>query len=166
MKKKKEKKEVRFWGLKKSQFVVEVRDHKHFYHHEANAKHGDITICKVLFAFPTKKLSPLGIVTPELVKLVENRYKGVKFNGILNGPASAFLFEVKYKAEVSKDDTPNELVGKDVAYSKCIERAYKTAAGIAKLISSALEEQIRYNDNVIDFLNIGAERENNWRKGI
>ena len=165
MKKKKEMKEVRFWGLKKSQFVVEVKDHKHFYHHEANAKHGDITVCKVLFAFPTKRLSPLGVVTPELAKLVENRYKGVKFNGKY-GPASAFLFEVKYKAEVSKDDTPNELVGKDVAYSKCVERAYKTAAGIASLISIALVKQLRYNDNVIDFLDIGAERENNWRKSI
>lgn len=165
MKKKKEIKELRFWGLKRSQFIVEVKDHKHFYHHEDNAKHGDITVCKVLFAFPTKKLFPLGIVTPELVKLIENRYKGVKFNGNY-GPASAFLFEVKYKAEVSKDDTPNELIGKDVAYSKCLERAYKTAAGIAKLFSSALEEQIRYNDNAIDFLNLGAERESNWRKDI
>lgn len=165
MKKKKEMKEVRFWGLKKSQFVVEVKDHKYFYHHEANAKHGDITVCKVLFAFPTKRLSPLGVVTPELAKWVENRYKGVKFNGKY-GPASAFLFEVKYKAEVSKDDTPNELIGKDVAYSKCLERAYKTAAGITNLISNALVKQLKYNDNVIDFLNIGADRENNWRKGI
>lgn len=165
MEKKKEKKEVRFWGLKKSQFVVEVNGHKHFYHHEANAKHGDITVCKVLFAFPTKRLSPLGIVTPELAKWVENRYKGVKFNGKY-GPASAFLFEVKYKAEVSEDDTPNELVGKDVAYSKCLERAYKTAAGITKLLSKTLQEQINNNENVIGFLNVGAERENNWRKGI
>lgn len=165
MEKKKEKKEVRFWGLKKSQFVVEVKDHKHFYHHEANAKHGDITVCKVLFAFPTKRLSPLGVVTPEFAKLVENRYKGVKFNGKY-GLASAFLFEVKYKAEVSKDDTPNELVGKDVAYSKCLERAYKTAAGITKLLSKTLQEQINNNENVIGFLNVGAERENNWRKGI
>ena len=165
MKKKKEMKEARFWGLKKSQFVVEVKDHKHFYHHEANAKHGDITVCKVLFAFPTKRLSPLGVVTPEFAKLVERRYKGIKFNGNY-GPASAFLFEVKYKAEVSKDDTPSELVGKDVAYSKCLERAYKTAAGIAKLISMSLQKQISNNDNVVDFLNIGAERENNWRKGI
>ena len=101
----------------------------------------------------------------ELAKLVENRYKGVKFNGKY-GPTSAFLFEVKYKAEVSKDDTPNELVGKDVAYSKCLERAYKTAAGIAKLFSMALQEQINNNENVIGFLNVGAERENNWRKGI
>lgn len=165
MEKKKEKKEVRFWGLKKSQFVIEVRDHKHFYHHEANEKHGDITVCKVLFAFPTKRLSPLGIVTPEFAKLVENRYKGVKFNGKY-GPASAFLFEVKYKAEVSKDDTPNELIGKDVAYSKCLERAYRTAAGITKLFSSVLQKQISNNDNVVDFLNLGADRENNWRKGI
>ena len=122
-------------------------------------------MCKVLFAFPTKKLSPLGVVTPELAKWVENRYKGVKFNGKY-GPASAFLFEVKYKAEVSKDDTPNELVGKDVAYSKCLERAYKTAAGITNLISSVLQEQINNNENIIGFLNVGAERENNWRKGI
>ena len=165
MEKKKEKKEVRFWGLKKSQFVVEVNGHKHFYHHEANAKHGDITVCKVLFAFPTKRLSPLGVVTPEFAKLVENRYKGVKFNGKYSS-ASAFLFEVKYKAEVSKDDTPNELVGKDVAYSKCLERAYRTAAGIAKLFSSELQKQISNNDNVVDFLNLGAERENNWRKSI
>lgn len=165
MEKKKEKKEVRFWGLKKSQFVVEVKDHKHFYHHEANAKHGDITVCKVLFAFPTKRLSPLGLVTPEFAKLVEKRYKGVEFNGKY-GNASAFLFEVKYKAEVSKDDTPSEIIGKDVAYSKCLERAYKTAAGIAKLLSMSLQKQLRYNNNVIDFLGIGAERENNWRKGI
>lgn len=165
MEKKKEKKEARFYGLKKSQFVVEVKSQKHFYHHEANAKHGDTTVCKVLFAFPTKKLSPLGVVTPELAKLIERRYKGIKFNGNY-GPASAFIFEIKYKAEVSKDDIPNEIVGKDIAYSKCLERAYKTAAGIAKLLSETLQKQITNNNNVIDFLNTGAEREKNWRKNI
>lgn len=165
MEKKKEKKEARFYGLKKSQFVVEVEGHKHFYHHEANAKHGDTTVCKILFAFPTKRLSLLGVVTPEFAKLIEKRYRGVKFNGNY-GPSSAFLFEVKYKAEVSKDDTPSEIVGKDIAYSKCLERAYKTAAGIAKLFSETLQKQIINNNNVIDFLNIGAEREKNWRKNI
>lgn len=161
-KKKKEKKEERFFGLRKSQFVVE--SDKKFFHHEKNTKHNDTTVCVVYFAFPTFRLAPMGL-TPDIVKKVERRFQGIEFNGQM-GRGSAFLMHIKGKAEVSDDDTPNEMVGKDVAYSKCLQKAYQIAKAIAETINSELGKTVAKNGNVINFLDAGLKREVEWVKNV
>lgn len=161
-KKKKEKKEERFFGLRKSQFVVELD--KKFFHHDKSAKHNDTTVCVIYFAFLTYRIAPMGI-TPKIVKKVERRFQGIKFNGQM-GRGSAFLMHIKGKAEVSNDDTPNEMVGKDVAYSKCLQKAYQIAKAIVQTINSELEKTVTKNINVFDFLDKSLNKEVEWVKNV
>lgn len=168
MSKKKVKTEERFRGFKKDQFMVECPvkggEKQQYFIQPKTAKHNEIIVCVIYFAFLTKRLTPL--VTPTMVKAVKKRFRGVQYNGMVGKPNSAFLLQVKGKAELSDNDTYNEALGKDVAYSKCLRQAYKTASDIAEIIGKELAAQAVKDSDIQDFLKLGLEREQNWIKTI
>lgn len=151
------KKERRFEGLKKSNFVVKIS--KNYYEQPKTEKHGEITVCVLKAALPLKTVM-LGALVPKVLDKVTKSFPEVEFN--FNPNAEAFIVSANGKAVCSKEDTFDDAIGKSIAYAKAQGKIYSVFSRIIKAIKEIYLDMAEYNQNVEDFLRISADREKSY----
>lgn len=152
-------KDIKFAGLKKKDYVIEVK--KEFFKHPKNEKHNETTICSFMAALPLRNVV-LTKIPSKIWRNIEKRFSEVEFNDVYN--SEAFIITTKGKAVCGDGDTFNERVGENIAYAKALRKAYNITSRIIAIISKEQMALVEKNQNVVEFLNKIAERETEYIK--
>nr|DAF16301.1 MAG TPA: hypothetical protein [Crassvirales sp.] len=152
-------KDIKFAGLKKKDYVIEVK--KEFFKHSKNEKHNETTICSFMTALPLRNVV-LTKIPSKIWRNIEKRFPEVEFNDVYN--SEAFIITTKGKAVCGDGDTFNERVGENIAYAKALRKAYNITSRIIAIINKEQLALVEKNQNVVEFLNKIAERETEYIK--
>lgn len=154
-------KDIKFAGLKKKDYVIEVK--KELFKHSKNEKHNETTICSFMTALPLRNVV-LTKIPSKIWRNIEKRFPEVEFNDVYN--SEAFIITTKGKAVCGDGDTFNERVGENIAYAKALRKAYNITSRIIAIINKEQMALVEKNQNVVEFLNKIAERETEYIKRI
>lgn len=149
------KKEKRFEGLKKRNYMIELK--KAFY------KENKVTVCALSVAIPTGDLVPVAM-SKHLFNRIRGGFPNVRFNFDVGAPA--FLINVRGKSVCTSDDKYDEALGETIAYSKAQAKAYSVVSRISAIIASDLIGWGTHAGNVSEFFNMASEREIKFVKSI
>lgn len=152
-------KDIKFAGLKKKDYVLEVK--KEFFKHPKNDKHNETTICSFMTALPLRNVV-LTKIPSKIWRNIEKRFPEVEFNDVYN--SEAFIITTKGKSVCGNGDTFNERVGENIAYAKALRKAYNITSRIIAIINKEQLALVNKNQNVLEFLNKIAERETEYIK--
>lgn len=152
-------KDIKFAGLKKKDYVLEVK--KEFFKHPKNDKHNETTICSFISALPLRNVV-LTKIPSRIWRNIEKKFPEVEFNDMYN--SEAFIITTKGKAVCGDGDTFNERVGENIAYAKALRKAYSVTSRIIALINKEQLALVNKNQNAIEFLNKIADRETAYIK--
>ena len=143
-----------FVGLKKGDYVFEFE--KKFFHHD------NITVCVMDVDFLLRELYPDVMDDSELLEKLKKKFPSLKYFS----PFRALACTIVGKSVCTKDDVFDEKRGETIAYSKAQRKAYHIASRIALFISQYYEKKHAEACRVGHFLQMAADREDNFVKSI